>query len=215
MDLGIWIWEGRDCVIEGDLSYLNWGSDLQRDAYQALIELDIFSVLAEYDATLTGTFPLGIETPVSDLDIVCCVEDLAAFAELLEATYGYLEDFEIHQREKNGLPTVICRFRYRRLPVEIFGQARPAEDQRAYRHMLAEAALLRAGGEEAKEAIRQLRLAGLKTEPAFGRYFCLEGDPYESLLTLADASADEVFEVALQARIARRDRVDLLRPEAA
>lgn len=188
-----------------DISYLNWGSDLQRDAYQALIELDIFSVLADYDPILTGTFPLGLETPDSDLDIVCHVEDLDEFVALVEAVYGYLEDFSVERKEKNGLPTVICRFRYRRLPMEIFAQPQPSERQRAYRHMVAEAALLRAGGEEAKEAIRWLKLEGLATEPAFAQYFCLPGDPYETLLELADATAEEIAEVVEQARIERRN----------
>jgi hypothetical protein len=37
---------------------------------------------------------------------------------------------------------------------------------------------------EAHREIRRLRRAGLKAEPAFARYFGLEGDPYEALLAL-------------------------------
>jgi hypothetical protein len=187
-----------------DVASLNWGSDRQRDAYQALIELDIFSVLAEFDPILTGTYPLGLETEASDLDVVCHVEDFDRLVALVTAAYGNLDEFHIVHREKNGWPTLICRFRFRSFPVEIFAQPRPSEQQNAYRHMQAEAALLRAGGDEARDAIRRLRLAGVKTEPAFAQYFCLVGDPYEMVLEVADMSAGEVADVVLQARYLRR-----------
>lgn len=186
------------------MASLNWGSDRQRDAYQVLIQLDIFSVLAEFDPMLAGTFPLGLETAQSDLDIVCNVENLEHFEALVKAVYGNLDGFHIVRRQRNGLPTSICRFQFRDFPIELFAQARPSEEQNAYRHMLAESALLRAGGEEARAAIRQLREDGLKTEPAFGRYFCLEGDPYEALLAVAEMSAGEVDDVVLRARYVRR-----------
>ena len=188
-----------------DLTYLNRGSERQRDAFRVLIELDIFSVLAEFEPLLAGTFPLGIETPQSDLDIICFAEDLAHFAKIVTDAYGDQEGCELHQTEKNGLPTQICRFRVREIPVEFFAQPRHSEDQNAYRHLIAEARLLREGGEEATFAIRDLKLEGVKTEPAFGQYFCLPGDPYETLLTLADASAEEISEVAIQAKFERRN----------
>lgn len=189
-----------------DLSFLNAGSDRQRDAYQALIELDIFSVLAGHDPQLTGTLPLGIETPESDIDIICEAENLDAFDELVALTYGDMADFEQRRSEKEGVPTSIANFRYQRFPVELFAQPVPTEQQRSYRHMIAESRLLREGGEEATEAIREMKLEGMKTEPAFGEYFCLEGDPYLTLLELADAPTAELVEVVLNARMARRDR---------
>lgn len=191
-------------MIWTDVASLNWGSDRQRDAYQVLIELDIFSVLAEFDPVLAGTYPLGLETPASDLDILCYVEDFERFTSLVETAYDYLDDFHVVRREKNGVPTAICRFRFRDFPIEIFAQPRPSEEQNAYRHMLAEAALLRAGGDDARAAIQQLKEDGVMTEPAFGDYFCLEGDPYEALLAVADMNAGEVDEVVVNARYQRR-----------
>lgn len=188
-----------------DLTYLNRGSERQREAFRVVIELDIFSVLAEFEPLLAGTFPLGIETPQSDLDIICFAEDLAYFAEVASGAYGDQEDFDLYQTEKNGLPTLVCRFHVREIPIELFAQPRHSEEQNAYRHLLAEARLLREGGEEATRAIRDLKLEGVKTEPAFGHYFCLPGDPYETLLTLADASAEEISDVAIQAKFERRN----------
>lgn len=189
-----------------DLTYLNRGSERQRDAFQVLIELDILSVLAEYDPVLAGTFPLGIETPTSDLDILCYAEDLDRFDEVVTAVYGDQDEFDLRRKVKNGLPTSICNFRVRNIPLEIFAQLCPVEEQNAYRHMVAEARLLREGGEEAVMAIRNLKLDGMETEPAFGQYFCLPGDPYEELLRLADVSAEDISEVVIQAKFQRRNQ---------
>ena len=189
-----------------DITHLKLGSDRQRDAYQALVDLDLFAVLADYEPTLAGSIPLGIATPRSDLDIICFADDLDACARLLEAVYGDEEDFSLTRHEKNGLPTLICRFRSGRFAVEVFAQPRPTEEQNAYLHMVAEARLLREGGDDAFQAIRQLKQDGMKTEPAFGEYFCLDGDPYQVLLDLADAPTNVLVDVVQQGRIARRDR---------
>jgi hypothetical protein len=193
-------------VFWDDLTYLNRGSDRQRDAFQVLIELDIFSVLAEFEPVLAGTFPLGIETPTSDLDVLCHAEDLDRFDDVVTTVYGDQDEFELRHKEKNGLPTAICNFRMRDIPLELFAQPRPTEEQHAYRHMIAEARLLREAGDEAVQAIRELKLDGMQTEPAFGQYFCLPDDPYESLLTLADVSAEELSEVVIHAKFERRNQ---------
>lgn len=188
-----------------DLTYLNRGSERQRDAFRVLIELDLFSVLAEFEPLLAGTFPLGIETPQSDLDILCHAPDLDHFSQVATSVYGDQDEFELRHTEKNELPTVISNFRVRNIPVELFAQPRPTEEQNGYRHLIAEARLLRAGGEEALQAIREMKRDGIKTEPAFGQYFFLSGDPYETLLTLADVSAEELSDVVIQAKFERRN----------
>jgi hypothetical protein len=70
------------------------------------------------------------------------------------------------------------------LSVEVFGQALPATQQYAFRHLVVEAAILEAGGEPWRTAVRQLKQRGLKTEPAFAQLLYLPGEPYEDLLTL-------------------------------
>ena len=137
-----------------DLTYLNRGSERQRDAFRVVIELDLFSVLAEFEPALAGTFPLGLETPESDLDVLCYAEDLDRFADLVTRAYGDEDEFEVRHTEKNRLPTVICNFRRQRIPVELFAQPRPTEEQNGYLHLVAEGRLLREGGAEAIEAIR-------------------------------------------------------------
>jgi hypothetical protein len=189
-----------------DIVHLKLGSDRQRDAYRVLVELDLFSVLADYDPILAGSIPLGIETTESDLDVICFADDLSACARLLEAIYGDMDEFALTRSVKHGLSTLICRFQYQHFQVEVIAQPRPIEEQSAYRHMVAESRLLREGGDDALQAIRQLKLQGMQTEPAFGEYFCLEGDPYQALLDLADAPTSVLVDVVLRGRVARRER---------
>jgi hypothetical protein len=188
-----------------DMTYLNRGSERQRDAFRVMIELDLFSLLGEFDPVLTGTFPLGLENEESDLDILCYAESLERFAEVATFAFGNEDEFAIRYTTKNDLPTAICTFRAQGLPVELFAQARPTEEQNAYLHMVAEARLLREGGEEAVRVIRDLKQEGMKTEPAFGQYFCLPDDPYKALAALADVSAEELSEVVIQAKFGRRN----------
>jgi hypothetical protein len=168
-----------------DISDLARGTVRQQRAYRALQALGIFSALRDYTPILTGTLPLDIDVENSDLDIICEVHDLAAFERQVTSVFGAQEGFCIKQKIIGGMPTGVANFIFDGFPVEIFGQPRPVTEQNAYRHMVVEARLLAIGGERARREIRQLKRAGLKTEPAFARYFHLKGDPYAVLLQLA------------------------------
>jgi hypothetical protein len=128
---------------------------------------------------------LDLDIPGSDLDIICEVHDLETFSEELMTYFGNMPGFRLRIIEKNGLPTCVCNFDTPDFAIEIFGQARPASAQNAVVHMIVEGRLLKFAGPEAAESIRQLKLGGLKTEPAFAHYFGLQGDPYQALLDLA------------------------------
>lgn len=167
----------------------------QRAADAAMRALGVMEALAQYGPVLCGTIPLGIDLPESDLDIICEAGDLSGFAERVTAFYGALEGFALKQKVVSGLPTVIARFRYGGFDFELFAQPRPAREQNAYRHMVAEARVLALAGPEAAEAIRALKAGGLKTEPAFAAYFGLEGDPYAVLLELAEAPASALSDL--------------------
>lgn len=174
--------------------YLRTGSPRQREAYRVLKRLGIFRDLAAYRPALTGTIPLGLDLPGSDLDVVCHAPDLEGFAARVRALYGGEKGFRIRRKPVAGEDSVVANFEAGGFPVEVFAQAKPVEQQRAYRHMLVEARLLALGGPEAAAGIRRLRASGLKTEPAFAAYFNLPGDPYLALLELAGLDDRELAE---------------------
>lgn len=175
-----------------DISYLRRGTGRQQQAYEALRDLGVLRHLSRYTPRLVGTIPLDIDVDGSDLDIICEAHDLDAFARLVTTRYGGRPGFRLRHKVINDSPTVVANFNFAGFPVEIFGQPRPVTEQNAYRHMLVEARLLAIGGEAARQAIRQLKQSGLKTEPAFARYFRIEGDPYQALLALASLSEAEL-----------------------
>jgi len=167
-----------------DPAYLRDGNERQRSALQALQSLGIFSVLCDYTPVLVGTLPIAVDVEDSDLDIVCEARDLDGFERQVTAAFGACEGFHVKRKLVKGVPSVIASFVHAGFPIELFGQPRAVTDQDAYRHMVVEARLLESSGEEARQEIRRLKRAGMKTEPAFARYFGLKGDPYEALLRL-------------------------------
>lgn len=185
-----------------DLSYLAAGTENQRRAWSALRLLGLPERLNSFDPVLTGTFPLALEIPGSDLDLICEVHDLDRFAAEVKRLFSSMTDFEFHISLHQSLPSAVCNFVAgdgSGLPVQLFGQPCPTERQHAYRHMVMEARLLDLGGPAAAAAIRAMKLAGAKTEPAFAAYFGLTGDPYQALLDLEGLSASE-----LRGRFGRR-----------
>jgi hypothetical protein len=163
-------------------TYLTRGTARQRRAYRALQSLGVFRILRAYTPVLAGTIPLNIDIPGSDLDIICAARDLDAFTRDVTAAFGARPGFRIEHVTIKGVASVIANFDHAGFPIEIFGQPRPVTEQNAYRHLVVEARLLKIGGERARRAIRKMKNAGLKTEPAFARYFGIAGDPYEELL---------------------------------
>jgi hypothetical protein len=178
-----------------DLTYLLDGTATQQAAYHTLEALRVFALLRAFDPVLAGTIPLDIDIPRSDLDIVCYATDVDAFAQHLHDTFGHCDTFVLQRTMMDGLPTVIAQFTAQGFPIEIFGQPCPVTEQQAVRHMVVEERLLRHGGAEVRRHIRHLKSQGRKTEPAFAAVFRLPGDPYQTLLQLAELGEEELVSV--------------------
>ena len=177
-----------------DPTYLKTGTPRQQVAYLTLRLLGIFDTLKEFTPVLVGTIPIDIDIPGSDLDIICHAAELDPFHQVVLEAYEEIPNFQVERKPIEGIPSIVARFPFKGFLIEIFGQALPVDAQRAYRHMVLEARLMALFGEEARTNIRKLKQSGLKTEPAFGRYFHLEGDPYLALLKLETLSDDELWE---------------------
>lgn len=91
-----------------------------------------------------------------------------------------------------GEPTLLISFSYQGIDFEIFGQKTPSIRQRGYLHFLIEERLLKNGGVRFAEKIKEARMNGLKTEPAFAKVLGLSGDPYEELLIIQKKSNQEL-----------------------
>lgn len=174
------------------LAYLRAGNPRQQAAARALAEAQVLEALAEYDPVLTGTIPLGIDLPASDLDVICAASDLAAFEQTARQAFSRHAGFELKHKIHQDLAACVVNFWAGGFEIQLFAQPRPVRQQNAFRHMLVEARLLDLGGAAARQAVLAQRQRGLKTEPAFGAVFHLPGDPYLALLELSDLSEAEL-----------------------
>lgn len=177
-------------------SYLLAGTPRQCAAYHALRQLAIWSVLRGFQPVLVSTIPLEIDTAASDLDVICAVtpDVQPQFEQRLRQHYGALSGFQLTHTANGGRDSLVCRFWFGGFAIEVFGQDLPTDQQNAFRHMMVEAALLQAGGEAWRQAVRHLKQRGLKTEPAFAKLLglTLTGNPYDALLTLENQTPAEL-----------------------
>lgn len=169
-----------------DLSYLKQGNARQQLAYREITEYHILENLQKYHPILVGTIPLDIDVPESDLDVICECHDHLEFKIHLQRQFSYLEGFRTYSQLQNGIESTIAEFRTPHFLFEIFGQQIPSKKQNAYRHMLIEHQILLDKGDDFKQQIIDLKLKGLKTEPAFAKLLRLTGDPYLALLNFSE-----------------------------
>lgn len=166
-----------------------------KPVFDALQRLGILREFRDHDPLIAGTFPLGISTPISDVDILMSSANLketqTRFIEKYSHLFGFRIELTIVERE----PTLLAKFIFDNVPFEIFVQSTPSVRQRGYLHFLVEERLLKLGGSAFFARVRSLRDKGLKTEPAFAQALNLSGDPYEALLELQTQSELNLKEV--------------------
>jgi len=164
------------------LKHLRLGDGVQRAAATSIARTGILRVLKPYAPLIVGTLPIDVHLPDSDVDVICHVKAPKAFMALLVQRFGDQPSFTLGRTTLQRKPAVVCSFRHRRTLFEIVGMPVATHTQRAYVHLMVEAALLQETGAHA--AIRRLKRQGLKTEPAFARHFKLAGDPYQAVARL-------------------------------
>lgn len=163
------------------IDYLKKGNEKQKRAFEVLAKHKLFEKLKDYSPILAGTIPIEIDIEGSDLDIICEVKNESDFIEFLNQNFQDYNNFILEKVTANDEKSIVLSFMLEEFPIEIFGQNKPATEQNAYRHMIAEYKILQEKGEAFKQKIIELKKKGIKTEPAFGILLSLE-NPYEDLL---------------------------------
>ena len=177
-----------------DLSYLQYGTTRQRAAYDCLQKLGVMTALKEFHPTLVSTICIDIDVETSDLDVICQFDDSYTFAECLRRTYEHYPHFVMFpfNPENNS---IVARFESDGFLIEVFGQSLPVWRQNAYRHLTIMARLLSYGGDNLREAVRELKRSGMKSEAAFASCLGLGGDPYLALFALESLSDGSIAEL--------------------
>ncbi|CAM3606758.1 DUF4269 domain-containing protein [Zobellia roscoffensis] len=169
-----------------NIVYLKQGNERQQLAYAAIVKHQVLEKLGDYNPILTGTIPIEIDLPESDLDIICHCKDHKRFGGFLVKQFGNETDFKLATTIQNGIEATVATFSADKFEFEIFGQNLPTEKQNAYRHMIIEHRLILKKGNDFKQAIIELKSKGLKTEPAFAKLLGIKGNPYVELLKRED-----------------------------
>ncbi len=181
-----------------DITYLQGGTERQRSAYASLRESRMLEILGGYDPVLVSTVCVDVDIPSSDLDLICEAQDLEAFSTFLSSTFGTFRGFSLHRSDRSP-PAIVAQFFHDSWEYEIFGQNLPVERQAAFRHLVQIDRVLGLGKVSWREAIRTLKLGGMKTEPALARCLGMGGDPYEAVLSLEDLSDHDLIAVMSRA----------------
>lgn len=156
------------------------------DFATALEQRGLLAALAAFDPHVVGTPPLGLDLPASDIDIVCCADDLS-FTTLMWDGFRHEQCFGLRQW-RFGERAVVASFTAHGWPFEVFASPRPVAQQAGWRHFRVETRLLDLGGAALRRRVMARRLAGAKTEPAFAQVLGLAGDAYTALLDLEEFS---------------------------
>lgn len=164
------------------IKYLKTGTPKQQEAYKVLTQYSIMEYLQPYSPILAGTIPIDIDIENSDLDIICYWEHVDQFKVNLFKYFSSYKDFQLVDKMVQDQRTIIANFIVESFEIEIFGQNKPSQEQYAYRHMVVENYLLLSKGNQFRQTIRELKVQGFKTEPAFAHALGLKGDPYLELL---------------------------------
>lgn len=173
---------------------------MQAATYLEAVRLSrIPDLLARHDWRITGTLPLGVDVPGSDIDIIVQADDLGSFAEMLCVRLGGFEDLSVRQWIART-PCVVAGFSFAGWAFEIFVDRLAVKDQVAVRHFEVEKRLLDLGGDAMRTAVMRHRAKGMKTEPAFATVLALVGDPYRALLEL-EGLDDAALEALLRERL--------------
>ena len=165
---------------------------------EALLRLGILQALAAYDPHVAGTPPLGVDTPQSDIDILCCAPDMAQFFRDVVALYSALPGFSCWQWVSGERPLIV-NFTLHGWEFELFASPQPVEQQAGWRHFTIERRLLGLGGETFKTKVMSLRSEGYKTEPAFWAALEMQGNAYAGLLKLCDDTDEALVDRLKQA----------------
>ncbi|MCT4634059.1 MAG: DUF4269 domain-containing protein [Firmicutes bacterium] len=168
-----------------NIDYLKNGNPVQLKAYEAITELNILNDLKGYDPILVGTIPIAIDIEGSDLDIICEVYDFDDFERLIVKLFGDLDSFIVKRKiDKDEKNILVANFFFMDFEFEIYATSANIETFNGYRHMIIEDRIIKSLGEDFRKRVIELKMSGIKTEPAFTQLLGLSGNPYEALFNL-------------------------------
>jgi predicted metalloenzyme YecM len=169
--------------------------ETNKSVFSALMGSNILEILKDFSPQIVGTFPLGIYTENSDLDILLECYDLENLRNLIQDRMGYLENFEFNHIKIDDVDSLVINFIYKNVPIELFAQPIPTMKQKAFKHFQVEERILAQTNDLFKKKIFEIRNNGIKTEPAFAKALSIDKEPYLELLNYHNFSLEELCKI--------------------
>ena len=163
-------------------------TDKRVAAKKAIDNCRILQTLSDYTPEVVSTIFADLDVAGSDIDIVCCHKDVTEFTSVFHSAFSSERNYEFENRKEY----VVGKFSYDDFIVEVYSTTRPVHTQVAYRHFQIMKRLSRHGGVKFSSRVRELKLSGLKTEPAICQVLSLLGNPYTAILELESWSENEL-----------------------
>jgi hypothetical protein len=152
----------------------------KRRARTAVNESGALRILSKYSPVVVSTIFIDLDTPDSDIDVVCSYDCKNEFVAVFEQVFSTKAEFELNVLGNH----VLGRFVQNGFLFEVYASATAVTEQPAYRHFMIMERLSNIGGVKLQEKIKVLKNAGIKTEPAIASLLNLSGDPYMAVLDL-------------------------------
>jgi hypothetical protein len=159
-------------------------------AETAIKDSQILCKLKSYSPEVVSTIFVNLDTPTSDIDIVCDYLDQEVFTDDLGLAISKFDSHSVKTYEDR----VVGRFDFQNFIFEIYATNIPVKEQMAYRHYQLMKRLVSTGGTDFSKKVRELKEKGLKTEPAICQLLQMPGDPFLSILDIETWTDSEVRE---------------------
>jgi len=162
-----------------DTSYLRTGNSKQQFCYRILSEINILTILEQFQPVVIGTIPIGIDIAGSDLDIACFASEIDIIENVVRENFRAYPGFTDRKSNINYVAGFYCEG----IELEIYAEPIPVYLQNGFRHMVIEDRILHLAGECFRNDVIRLKNNGYKTEPAFGQLLKMN-NPYMELFDL-------------------------------
>lgn len=161
--------------------------------FDSLQKSQILTLIKKFNPLVAGTFPLGIYTSHSDMDICLSFDNENDFITSINSLFSDKNDFFLKPVHLKSGPAILVQFKIDEVSYELVAQQISTEKQTAFQHFQIEEKILKyisySQGHHNdttrfRDKLKQLRAKGLKTEPSFAKLLSLENDGYDELLSL-------------------------------
>lgn len=153
------------------------------ELYEWLRKSQFLENLSVWQPIISGSLPLGLSLPSSDLDILLYSANIDQASVDISKALAHITDLVWHPAyPSHGGNGLLGKVEEAPLPIEIFLCDTPVLQQNSHRHLLTEYLYLVREGEQLRNKVLRLKSDGKNTEEAFALALGLTGHTLDAML---------------------------------